>query len=297
MKLIHSRFWGTALIILAIIAMIALLGHGKLFDRIDISTTLLAQTVDSIFSSSSGQTRSEGPPAEGGAPLKPLWNTDWSSALNILATLLLTSVLSGLISYRSGGGKAQMDFTEAHIVLSIAAALMMMIIGSQIARAFGLMGAASIVRYRYSLKSPKEASSLVIALGVGMACGVGLYPLAIIVTLYIVAMVFLFEHMPKGLKKSLFSTNWNWNLRVRTTNPDATLTQIKDLLDDDDIVYKIKRVRSDRGPEKDQTEIEVEISGNIDRNNVAEELNSADILRIAWKREKSSEIDDMEIEQ
>lgn len=297
MKILQSNLGRTGLLILAIIAMVAILADGRLFEKLDISATLFGQTVDSVFTASSEHVKSEGPPTEGGAPQKPLWNTDWSGALNILATLLLTSVLSGLISYRSGGGKAQKDFTEAHIVLSVSAALMMMIIGSQIARAFGLMGAASIVRYRYSLKSPKEASSLVIALGVGMACGVGLYPLAIIVTLYIVAMIFIFEHLPKGIKRSLFSTNWNWNLRVRTINPDATILLIKDLLDDDDIVYEIKRVRSERGPEKDQTEIEVEISGIIDKNHLAEELNIPDILRIVWKREKTSGTDDWDIEQ
>ncbi len=146
-------------------------------------STSLAQTASSVFGSDKAVDTTS----------QSIWNTDWSNALNILLTLLAASVLSALVSYRRRGGQAQMDFTEAHVVLSASAALMMMIIGSQIARAFGLMGAASIVRYRYSLKSPKEASSLVIALGIGMACGVGLYPLAVITAIYITVMIKLFE--------------------------------------------------------------------------------------------------------
>lgn len=60
----------------------------------------------------------------------------------------------------------------AHFVLALAVVLVMMIIGSELARAFGLIGVAAIVMYRYSLNKPIEASSLVIALGLGMACGV-----------------------------------------------------------------------------------------------------------------------------
>jgi len=296
MRKAFSHIGWTAIAIVMIGAIILILGNERIMGDFSDSTTAFAQSIDSIFTST-GETQPEGPPVEGGAPQTPLWDTDWGNAYNILVTLLLATVLSALISYRRGGGKAQMDFTEAHIVLSVAAALMMMIIGSQIARAFGLMGAASIVRYRYSLKSPKEASSLVIALGVGMACGVGLFPLAIIASLYIVVMIFIFEHLPGGMKRALFPTSWNWNLRVRTLDSDDTLARMKEILADEEVVFKIKRVRGDRGPNRDQTEIEVEISGYVDRNHFAEEITGPNVIRVRWKRAKSSSFDDLEIEK
>jgi len=283
MRRLQSKIGLSGIFIVAIAGMIIILGNSQLFGQIDDSVDSLFRTADTIFSSSSGESAPEGPPEEGGAPQTPLWNTDWSNALNIISTLLLTSVLSALISYRRRGGREQMDFTEAHVILSVAAALMMMIIGSQIARAFGLMGAASMVRYRYSLKSPKEASSLVIALAVGMACGVGLYPLAIIVTIYVFILVLIFEKLPSKMKKALFAVTWNWNPRV------------KKILEEEEVAYNIKRIRYDRGSENDQTEIEIEISGNIDRNYFAEEINCSDIIRIRWKRETSKNIDDLEI--
>ncbi|RKZ29444.1 hypothetical protein DRQ36_08610 [bacterium] len=251
--------------------------------RVERAATAFAQEIDSVFGEISTE-NSEGPPDEGGAPRKPLWNTDWSNAPNILATLLLASILSGLVSFRRRGGTAQMDFTEAHIVLSVAAALMMMIIGSQIARAFGLMGAASIVRYRYSLKSPKEASSLIIALGIGMACGVGLFSLAIVTSLFIVLLINLFEHMPQGLRRLLFASRWNWRLRIRTTDPDSSMEDLKSLFENKGIAYKIKRIRGERGPERDQTEIDIELPGSIDRNFIADELIGEEIVRVEWKR-------------
>jgi len=294
MKNILSKLGGNIPVIFVITGLILILALTPGLDGLLHSATAFAQSEAVDILSGNTDSPAEGPPEEGGAPSKPLWETDWSSALNILATLFLASVLSGLVSYRRRGGSAQMDFTEAHIVLSAAAALMMMIIGSQIARAFGLMGAASIVRYRYSLKSPKEASSLVIALGIGMACGVGLYPLAIIASLYIVVVINLLEHIPNGLKKALFPTNWTWNLKVRTTEPDETLLKIKEFLSKEEVGYKIKKVIGDKGAESNQTDIEVEISGNIDRNEFAERISSDDVIRIQWKQVKSSTFDDFE---
>lgn len=296
MKKLQSHIGISGILIVAIAGMLLILGNSQLFGQIENSVDTLFRTADTIFSQSPGEAPPEGPPEEGGAPQRAIWNTDWSNALNIISTLLLTSVLSALISYRRRGGREQMDFTEAHVILSVAAALMMMIIGSQIARAFGLMGAASMVRYRYSLKSPKEASSLVIALAVGMACGVGLYPLAIIVTIYVFLLVLIFEKLPSKMKKALFAVKWNWNLRIRTTNPDETLPHVKKILEEEEVTYNIKHIRYDRGPESDQTEIEIEISGSIDRNYFAEKINGPEIIRIRWKRETSKKLDDFEIE-
>lgn len=297
MRKFLSRISGYSILFLAIAGLLLFFAiipeRGGLFGI----KTILAKggDIDSVFAQER-ESRSESPPAEGGAPRKPLWETDWSHALNIIATLLLASVLSGLISYRRRGGSAQIEFTEAHIILSVAAALMMMIIGSQIARAFGLMGAASIVRYRYSLKSPKEASSLVIALGIGMACGVGLFPLAIIASLYIVLMNLLFAHIPQKLKKALFPASWTWNLRVRTTDPEKTLAMIKELLSKNNVNYKVKELQGDKGAENNQTDIEVEIYGNIDRNAFAENISQCGVVRVRWRQEKTENYIDMDMD-
>jgi uncharacterized membrane protein YhiD involved in acid resistance len=266
--------------LLAILLLIFFLLPG--LARIERGAVAFAQQFDSVFSSTTAPP--EAPPAEGGAPRKPLWDTDWSKTPNIVATLLLASILSGLVSFRRRGGPAQMAFTEAHIVLSVAAALMMMIIGSQIARAFGLMGAASLVRYRYALKSPRQASSLVIALGIGMACGVGLFALATVASFFIFLVSNFFEHMPGGLKRLLFASLWKWRLRIRTTDPDATLENLKKLFISKDIKYKIKRIRGERGPQRDQTEIDVELPKTIDRNYIGDKIMSDVINRLEWKR-------------
>lgn len=50
-----------------------------------------------------------------------------------------------------------------------------MLIGSNIARAFGLVGALSLIRFRTALKEPLDSIYLFWALAVGMATGTGFY--------------------------------------------------------------------------------------------------------------------------
>jgi len=69
----------------------------------------------------------------------------------------------------------------------------MLIVGASLARAFAIAGTAGLVRYRAKIDDPKDASVMLSCLAVGLACGVGLIPLAITGTLFIVAVLWLLE--------------------------------------------------------------------------------------------------------
>ena len=51
------------------------------------------------------------------------------------------------------------------------------LIGDSTARAFGLLGVVSLIRYRTAVKDPKDTAFMFFALGVGLAVGTG-HPLA-----------------------------------------------------------------------------------------------------------------------
>src|SRR5262249_33744956 len=61
------------------------------------------------------------------------------------------------------------------------------------ARAFGIVGVASLVRYRSKVDDPKDAVVMLSALAVGLACGVGLFFLAIFSALFLVATLWVIE--------------------------------------------------------------------------------------------------------
>ncbi|MFB3852710.1 MAG: DUF4956 domain-containing protein [Vicinamibacterales bacterium] len=67
---------------------------------------------------------------------------------------------------------------HAQILLCVAGAMMMMLIGDSLARAFGIVGAASMVRFRTPVKDPKAVTVLFLLLGLGMAAGLGAFLLA-----------------------------------------------------------------------------------------------------------------------
>ena len=59
--------------------------------------------------------------------------------------------------------------------LSMIVALVMMIISNQIARAFTLVGALAVIRFRTPIKDAKDAAFIFLSLVAGMGAGVGLY--------------------------------------------------------------------------------------------------------------------------
>ena len=69
--------------------------------------------------------------------------------------------------------------------MSMVVAMIMLIISSNIARAFSLVGALSIVRFRNAVKDTRDVGYIFFAMAVGMACGTRFYLVAIIATVVI----------------------------------------------------------------------------------------------------------------
>lgn len=113
------------------------------------------------------------------------------AAVCLPAAALLGSVLA--LRPRPRGVNRNPVVVQTQIVLSVVGALIMLVVGASLARAFGIVGVASLVRYRSRVDDPKDAVVMLSALGVGLACGVGLYFIAFFSTLFLVATLWLIE--------------------------------------------------------------------------------------------------------
>src|SRR6476620_9804814 len=82
---------------------------------------------------------------------------------------------------------------QTQIVLSLVGAIVMLVVGASLARAFGIVGAANLVRYRSKIDDPKDAAVMLCALSVGLASGVGLYALTIFSTVFMVAALWVID--------------------------------------------------------------------------------------------------------
>lgn len=109
---------------------------------------------------------------------------------------LVVSLICGLLislfyrlTYRGPG--MSYSFINSLIVLSLITSVVIMVIGNNLARAFGLVGAMSIIRFRTAIKETQDIIFIFFALAIGMASGVGLHALAVASTIFIGAILYV----------------------------------------------------------------------------------------------------------
>lgn len=110
-----------------------------------------------------------------------------------LVKLIAAAVIGMLVTvvhrqYRSER-QANPALDQAQVLLCISGALMMIIIGNSVARAFGIAGAASIIRFRTPVEDARDITILFILMGLGMAAGLGALAVAGLGTLFLCAMI------------------------------------------------------------------------------------------------------------
>lgn len=119
--------------------------------------------------------------------LKP---TDPAGPIAVLIALSLAAVLGAVqavvYKYTLTGNRLfrpQMAYTL--LLLCIGGALIWLVIGNNLVRAFGLGGALALIRYRTRVRDPKDMPLVLFAMIIGMACGLTLYYMAAIGTFFI----------------------------------------------------------------------------------------------------------------
>lgn len=113
---------------------------------------------------------------------------------------LIVALISGLAisqTYRltSAGIDYSPTFVRAIVVLGMITALVIMVIGNNLARAFGLVGAMSIIRFRTAVKDVQDIVFIFFSLASGMAAGVGLRGVALTGTILICIVVFALQRV------------------------------------------------------------------------------------------------------
>ena len=87
----------------------------------------------------------------------------------VLVGLLVSAIHQPSPKERQSGRSME----QAQTLLCVSGAMMMIIIGNSLVRAFGIAGAASIIRFRTPVDDPKDVTILFLLMGLGMAIGLG----------------------------------------------------------------------------------------------------------------------------
>ena len=139
---------------------------------------------------------------------------------------LLSFVLSLVYRHTHRGTSYSQSFILTMFMMAVATAVVMMIIGSNIARAFSLVGALSIIRFRTAVKDPRDTGFLFAAMIAGMGCGTGFYLASMALTGFLSALVTLIHHLNFGMKEKLESI-----VRVTYRVEGDTLERIEQALE------------------------------------------------------------------
>jgi uncharacterized membrane protein YhiD involved in acid resistance len=121
------------------------------------------------------------------------YSQDLRAALVCLPLAAVLGAALALRPKRRGTPKRTPAVVQTQIMLSVVGAVVMLVVGASLARAFGIVGAANLIRYRSKIEDPKDAVVMLCALGVGLASGVGLYVLAVFSTVFMVAALWIIE--------------------------------------------------------------------------------------------------------
>ncbi len=113
----------------------------------------------------------------------------------VIARFLVALVCGFLVSlfykWSYKGTSYSPSYVTSLVLLSMITASVIMVIGNNLARAFGLVGAMSIIRFRSAVKDTQDIIFIFYSLAMGMAAGVGLFVVAISGTLFIGLIVWL----------------------------------------------------------------------------------------------------------
>lgn len=114
--------------------------------------------------------------------------TDFT-VLDIVYVVLLSFILSAFIGWIYKVTHQGISYTQSFVFTLVlngmVVALVMLIVGSDVARAFSMLGALSIVRFRNAVKETRDVGFIFFTMVVGMAIGTRLYALGIIATILI----------------------------------------------------------------------------------------------------------------
>jgi hypothetical protein len=211
-------------------------------------------------------------------------------AIRVLLRFLVAAFLAMLLAFRWRRGmsitKRNPYVAQTQILLAVVAAAMMIIVGDSAARAFGIFAAASLVRFRTNIRDPKETTVLLICLGVGLACGVGRLDMALILTVFVLVVLWILEHFESA---QIFRS---MEVRVETLNLDRTRQVLKNLFDKHGLSFEVRQLeRGDGEGERGKIVYELSLGYADTTDQLSEEIFSEDSENIAaleWEQKKSS---------
>jgi uncharacterized membrane protein YhiD involved in acid resistance len=216
---------------------------------------------------------------------------DWLMTFAMVTVrLTLAALLSAMLAFRprrlSRSVKRNPFVAQTQILLAVVASALMMIVGDSTARAFGIFAAVSLVRFRTNIKDPKEITVLLLSLAIGLATGVGRWELGLILTLFVLVLLWGLEYREQD------QVTRAMELTVKTRNIGTTQDALLQLFRRYDFVAEMRTIDRPDGDEDTGCIVYyVDISQRASTDHLSEQLLAADpknIDSVEWDQQKNT---------
>jgi uncharacterized membrane protein YhiD involved in acid resistance len=174
---------------------------------------------------------------------------------------------------------------QTQILLAIVAAALMIIVGDNAARAFGIFAAVSVVRFRTNIRDPKEITVLLISLAVGLAAGFGRWDLALILTIFALIVLWILEH------REVSQVSRTMDVKVTTRDVATTQKVLREILKRHSFDSELRGIERENPNEPVGSLVySVDLSPTVTTDELSEEilaLDSTNVASIEWEQKKS----------
>ena len=201
--------------------------------------------------------------------------------------LLLAALLGAALAYRPRKRilKPNPYVSQTQILLAIVAAALMIIVGDNAARAFGIFAAVSLVRFRTNIRDPKEITVLLISMALGLASGVGRWDLALVLTFFSLVVLWVLEwREPEQVFRSM-------ELKVTTTNVVSTQRALREVFKTHGFDKELRAIDREATEESPGSIVyAVDVSPMISTDEISADILAIDgqsVRGIEWDQKKS----------
>jgi hypothetical protein len=122
-------------------------------------------------------------------------------AMVLALSLVLSMVITWAYRHTHRGTSYSQTYAQTLVILGMVVAMIMLIIGSNLARAFSLVGALSIIRFRNAVKETRDVGFVFLVMAIGMACGTRFYLLAAFGTAVFTAVILSMDRLDLFAKR------------------------------------------------------------------------------------------------
>ena len=213
-----------------------------------------------------------------------------ANLMRIVWRLSLAALLAAALAFRPRRGhprvRRNLYVAQTQILLAVVASSLMMVVGDNAARAFGIFAAVSLVRFRTNIRDPKELTVLMISLALGLATGVGRWELAIILAVFVLPLLWLLEKgEPEQVERSM-------QLTVKTRDSEATQDLLREIFDRHGFTAEMRQIEqaSEEEPVGSITYL-VHLNLSVSTDEINEEILARDpenVEGIEWEQKKDA---------